>query len=72
MLYPPPPKPSMDLGAKKSACSAADYLAREADQLDRHEYLDGEIFAIAEAEDRHVTVSENVYMALRQHLSGSP
>lgn len=72
MLYPPPPKPSMDLGAKKSACSAADYLAREADQLDRHEYLNGEIFAMAGAEDRHVTVSGNVYMALRQHLSGSP
>lgn len=72
MLYPPPPKPSMDLGAKKSACSAAEYLAREADQLDRYEYLDGEIFAMAGAEDRHVTVSGNVYIALRQHLSGSP
>ena len=52
--------------------SANDYLAWESAQLDRHEYLDGEVFAMAGAEDRHVTVAGNCYIALRQHLSGSP
>jgi Uma2 family endonuclease len=52
--------------------SAADYLAWEPSQLDRHEYIDGEVFAMAGAEDRHVMVTGNCYMALRQHLSGSP
>ena len=52
--------------------SADDYLAWEPAQLDRHEYLDGEVFAMAGAEDRHVTVSMNIAFALRQHLSGSP
>ena len=46
--------------------TATDYLAWENQQLDRHEYLDGEVFAMAGAEDRHVTVSGNLYIALRQ------
>lgn len=58
--------------AQKITFSAADYLAWEPAQLDRHEYLDGEVFAMAGADDRHVTTAGNIYMALRQHLSGSP
>lgn len=38
----------------------------------RHGFVDGEVFAVAGAEDRHVTVTGNVYMALRQHLRGTP
>ena len=52
--------------------SAQDYLAWEAAQPERHEFVDGEVFAMAGAEDRHVTVTGNVYMALRQHLRGTP
>ena len=52
--------------------TASDYLAWEAEQKDRHEFVGGETFAMAGAEDRHVTVTGNLYMALRQHLSGSP
>lgn len=51
---------------------AADYLAWEPAQAERHEYIDGEVFAMAGAEDRHVTVPMNLAFALRQHLSGSP
>ncbi len=61
----------MGLPAHKPTFTATDYLAWEPSQLDRHEYIDGEVFAMAGAEDRHVTVSLNVAMALRQHLSGS-
>lgn len=52
--------------------TADDYLAWEATQTERHDYVDGEVFAMAGAEDRHVTVTGNVYMALRQHLRGTP
>ena len=38
----------------------------------KHEYHDGEVFAMAGASDAHVTVAGNVYMALRNHLRGSP
>ena len=58
--------------ASQPGFTAADYLAWEAAQPERHEYLDGEVFAMAGAEDRHVTVTMNLAFALRQHLSGSP
>ncbi|WP_296916651.1 Uma2 family endonuclease [Polaromonas sp.] len=47
-------------------------MAWKPGQLYRHEFLDGDVVAMACAEDRHVTVSMNVAFALRQHLSGSP
>ena len=62
----------MGLAAPKTTFTAADYLAWEAEQPERHDYLDGEVFAMAGAEDRHVTVALNFAIALRQHLSGSP
>jgi Uma2 family endonuclease len=52
--------------------TAADYLAWETAQSERHEFLDGEVWAMAGAEDRHVTISLNVALALKTHLSGSP
>jgi Uma2 family endonuclease len=52
--------------------SAADFLAWEASQTQRHEFVCGEVYATAGAEDRHVTVALNVAIALRQHLRGTP
>ena len=59
----PAPQPFFDVQA---------YLAWEAEQSTKHEYHDGEVFAMAGASDAHVTVAGNVYMALRNHLRGSP
>jgi Uma2 family endonuclease len=56
----------------QSKMSAEDYLAWEAVQTERHDYVGGEVFAMAGAEDRHVTASLNLAMALRQHLAGTP
>lgn len=56
----------------KPGFSAEDYLAWEAAQAERHEYLNGKVFNMAGAEDRHVTATLNVAMALRQHFTGSP
>lgn len=52
--------------------ASGDYLAWEEAQEQRHEYMHGEVFAMADAEDHHVTVCGNLYMALRQHLRGTP
>jgi len=52
--------------------SADGCLAWEHTQLDRHEFVDGDVFAMAGAEDRHVTVFMNIAFALRQHLSSGP
>ena len=62
----------MEPPVKTPIFSAEDYLAWEHAQLDRHEYVDGDVFAMAGAEDRHLTLSMNIAFALRQHLSGSP
>ncbi len=62
----------MGHAAEKSASASAEYLAWEATQFERHEFVNGEVFAMAGAEDRHVTVVLNVAMALRQHLGGTP
>lgn len=62
----------MGQALRQYCMSGEDFLAWEAVQHERHEFVDGEVFAMAGAEDRHVTVCLNLAMALRQHLAGSP
>ncbi|ABM62688.1 Uma2 family endonuclease [Halorhodospira halophila] len=50
--------------------TAEAYLAWEAEQPLKHEFVAGEIFAMGGASDRHVTVTLNVASALRQQLRG--
>lgn len=49
----------MPQAGQQPVFTAADYLAWEPAQLDRHEFVDGDVFAMAGAEDRHVTVAGN-------------
>lgn len=49
-----------------------EFLAWDATQAERHDFVDGEIYVMACAEDRHVTVCLIIAFALRQHLGGSP
>jgi Uma2 family endonuclease len=62
----------MGNAAEKLVLTAAEFLAWEIAQAERHEFVNGEVLAMAGAEDRHVTVALNVALALRQHLSGTP
>jgi Uma2 family endonuclease len=62
----------MGQAAHKPVMTAANYLAWEAEQTERHEFVGGETFAMAGAEDRHVTVAMNLAFALRHHLAGTP
>jgi hypothetical protein len=50
----------------------SEFLAWEASQVFKHEFLGGEAFAMAGAADGHAIVEGNVYGALRQHLRGTP
>ncbi len=52
--------------------SAAEFLAWDAGQTIRHEFVRGEVFMMAGGEDRNNTVALNLVVALRQHLRGSP
>lgn len=62
----------MPLAAPHPRFDAPAYLAWEAGQTEKHEYFNGEVFAMADVSDAHVTVAGNLYMALRSHLRGSP
>lgn len=51
--------------------SAQEYVAGEELSPIKHEYIDGQIYAMAGASDAHVTISLNLASALRNHLRGS-
>ena len=50
--------------------SPAQYLALEESSTVKHEYIDGEIYAMAGATDAHVTLTGNLFAALLSHLRG--
>jgi Uma2 family endonuclease len=51
--------------------SADEYLEWDATQSERTEFVQGEVFAMAGAEDRHVTVAANLHGVLRVALRGT-
>lgn len=65
-------EPRVGYALQKSRLSADEFLAWESTQPERHEFVQGEVFAMAGGEDRNNTVAGNLYIALRQHLRGSP
>lgn len=48
------------------------YMDWEETQVERHEYLAGEVFAMSGGTDAHYTILGNAYAALRSALSGTP
>ena len=48
-----------------------EYLQMEEKSDIKHEYIDGEIYAMAGASDPHVTVALNLASSLRSHVRGS-
>ena len=57
----------MGQAAENPVLTAEEFIAWESGQSERHEFVNGEVFAMAEAEDRHVTVALNIAFALREH-----
>ncbi|NJN74466.1 MAG: Uma2 family endonuclease [Limnothrix sp. RL_2_0] len=47
------------------------YLQLEAESPTKHEYIDGEVFAMAGTTDTHNTISLNLAVLLRNHLRGT-
>ena len=62
----------MGRAAPFASMTADEFIAWDAGQTQRHEFVRGEVFAMAGAGEAHVTVAGNVYVALRAHLSGTP
>ncbi len=51
--------------------SPEDYLESEKSSPIKHEYIQGQIYAISGASDAHVTITANLVTLLRNHLRGS-
>lgn len=58
--------------AEQVTFDADTYLAWEREQTDKHEYLNGEVFAMVGARQEHVLVTLNLASALKQRLRGKP
>ena len=48
-----------------------EYLQFEETSLIKHEYIDGQVYAMAGTKDTHNIVSGNIYTIIRNHLRGS-
>ena len=57
--------------ALSTLLTADAYLQGEADAVIRHEYVRGEVYAMAGAGDGHVRISGNVFALLKAHVRGS-
>ena len=58
--------------AVQPAFDAEAYLVWEERQVEKHEFIAGEVFAMAGARREHVVVSGNLYAAFKQRLRGGP
>lgn len=62
----------MGLPLTKQTFDTAAYLAWEAEQPDKSEYVAGEVYAMVGVRRAHATVAGNIFSSLRDHLRGSP
>lgn len=57
--------------APQSSLTPNEYLQMEPQSPIKHEYINGEIYAMAGASDAHVTITLNLAALLRAHVRGS-
>lgn len=62
----------MSLPQQKVPFGHDDYLAWEQEQPERHEFVNGEVFAMSGASDAHGTAALNLAALLRSALRGTP
>jgi Uma2 family endonuclease len=60
------------LAAETVKLSAEEYLAGEETAGIKHEFLDGEVWAMVGASDNHVTIAGSLFTLLKRHLKNSP
>lgn len=62
----------MNLAKPTERFSPEAYLEWEKSSGAKHEYLEGEVFAMVGARDSHVTVAGNLFALLHAHVRGGP
>ena len=61
----------MTLNKSHSYLSIEEYLQAEKSSPIKHEYIQGQIYAMAGASDAHVTITANLVALLRNHIRGT-
>ncbi|MEJ0055171.1 MAG: Uma2 family endonuclease [Bacteroidota bacterium] len=56
----------------RSKHTVAEYLSFEKESLQKHEFFEGEIFAMAGASNAHNEIFSNVFIAIGSQLKGKP
>src|SRR5262245_32669255 len=62
----------MSLPKPRPRMTVSEYLEMERASEIRHEYLDGEIYAMSGASKRHNRIGNNLHLHLDPHLRGGP
>ena len=63
---------AMSLQPVQALCTVEDYLALERASEERHEYLDGRLYAMAGESPEHGTICTNLTMLIASQLRGTP
>lgn len=63
---------ALKLEPRQPKWSVQDYLEAEKTSEVRHEYVAGDLYAMAGASEEHNFISGNIFAALRSHLRGKP
>ncbi|MDX2216328.1 MAG: Uma2 family endonuclease [Oculatellaceae cyanobacterium bins.114] len=58
------------IAAQQPYLTPTEYLQMEEHSPIKHEYIDGQIYAMVGANDAHVTIAGNLFTLLRSHLRG--
>src|SRR5690606_156720 len=56
----------------KSKLTAEEYLRFEKESVQKHEYFNGEVFALAGAGSRHNVIFSNIFIGIGSQLKGKP
>lgn len=59
------------IASLKPSLTPAEYLQIEAESPVKHEYIDGNVHAMAGASDTHVTIAGNLFALLRNYVRGT-
>jgi Uma2 family endonuclease len=60
------------MAQENSVFTAQEYLAWEAQQIEKYEYVAGEVFGMVGARRVHEIAAGNLFAGLREHLRGTP
>lgn len=61
----------MTVSPDQTYLSPEEYLAAEQNSPIKHEYIQGQVYAMAGASDAHVTITGNLFTLLRNHVRGT-